>query len=1043
MRLPEFGVKFPVTNIMIFLSVLVLGLVSLRKLPIDLMPEIEPPVISVITVYEGANAEDVETKVTEVVENNLAIISNLDKLTSRSLEGLSIVSCRFKWGVNLDEASNDIRDRLEFAKRSLPDEIDSPIVFKFNTATIPIVFVGINAPEEVYPRLFHLVDKQVSDELKRIPGVGAVQMYGGLQRQININLDRARLEAYSLSVQKVAERLAQENISLPSGNLKVGYLDYALRVPGEFASPDEIKDIIISSEGARTVYLKDVAQVEDAFKEETFAARSQGKLGMMLMVQKRSGANTVEVAKRIRNRIQQLEKQFPENLKFAILLDSSEHIVQSVRDLTQTVYWGGLFVILIVLFFLRQIRPSVIIALTIPFSLIISFIFMYFLGYTINIMSLSSLAIAIGMVVDNAIVVTDNAYRHREKGQAPEEAAITGTSEVGRAISASTFTTVVVFLPLAFLTGVTGIMFKQLAVIVTVTLLASLFTALTFSPMLCSKLLVRLPEESTEDKKKSLYKRFYETSGRFFQKLEERYAQALEWALAHKKTAIFAAMAIFIFSLLLIPRIGTEFIPEEDTGDLNISIELPPGTRYEQTDKIARQVEGIFKQDVPEALTVFSRVGQSGSTRFAGAFGSRTGSNIMTVGAKLCKISQRKRSTKEIAESVRPKIGGLLGVKKISIQAGSPFSRILFGGGKPVSIEILGHDLEAADKLAYQLKSEISQIRGVVDATVSRELGRPELQVEVDRLKASSLGLSMNTIADTLRTYFYGKAATKFRQAGDEYDIFLRLKESERASIQDIENIPLTSASGKIIRLNNIAKVIQRTGPIEIERMNQERIIKVEANVFRRSLGDIAKDIRAVIEQTNIPADITVNLGSDIEEQAKAFRELLLLFVLAGLLVYMVMAGQFESLVDPLIIIFSVPFAFTGVAFGLLLSGVNLSILAFLGLVMLAGIVVNNAIVLVDYINLLRSQGLSLSEAIVSGGKNRLRPVLMTTITTLFGMLPLALSKGEGSELWKPLGVSIISGLSVSTLITLILVPVMYMIFNQRTNLSASASPKK
>src|SRR3989338_3998404 len=541
MRLPEFGVRFPVTNAMIFLTVLVLGLVSLNKLPIDLMPEIEPPNISVITVYEGANAEDVETKVTEVVENNLAIISNLDKLTSRSLEGLSVVSCRFKWGVNLDEASNDIRDRLEFAKRSLPDEIETPIVFKFNTATIPILFLGINAPQEVYPRLFHLVDKQVSDELKRIPGVGAVQMYGGLELQININLDRSRLEAYNLSVQKIAERLAQENITLASGNLKVGYLDYTLRLPGEFTSADEIKDIIISSKDDKLIYLKDVAEVEDAFKEETMSVRSQGKEGMMLMVQKRSGANTVEVAKRVRNQIQKLETQLGENLKFSILLDNSEHIIQSVRDLTQTVYWGGLFVILVVLFFLRQIRPSLIIALTIPFSLIIAFIVMYFFGYTINIMSLSSLAIAIGMVVDNAIVVTDNVYRHREKGEAPQEAAIAGTSEVGRAIAASTFTTVVVFLPLVFLTGITGIMFKQLAAIVTVTLLASLFTALTFSPMLCSKLLVKLPERSSTLKKKTLYRGFYETSARFFQYLEDVYAQALECALAHKKTTIFTA----------------------------------------------------------------------------------------------------------------------------------------------------------------------------------------------------------------------------------------------------------------------------------------------------------------------------------------------------------------------------------------------------------------------------------------------------------------------------------------------------------------------
>jgi HAE1 family hydrophobic/amphiphilic exporter-1 len=1032
MRLPEFGARLPVTNIMIFFAILVLGVVSLSKLPIDLMPEIEPPVISVITVYEGASAEDVETKVTEIIENNLATVSNLDKLTSRSLEGLSVVSCRFNWGVNLDEASNDIRDKIEFAKRLLPDEIDTPIVFKFNTAMIPILFIGVNSPESVYPELYHIVDKRVSDYLKRIPGVGAVQMWGGLERQINVSIDRLRLEGYHLSVQQIVDRLAQENITLPVGDLKTGYLDYSLRVPGEFSDPKQIKDIIIQQEGERIVYLKDVAKVEDAFKEVTMIVRSNGQPGVMLMVQKRSGANTVDVANRVKKEIKRLEKQLPEHIKFSILMDSSEHITQSIKDLTQTVYWGGLFVILVVFLFLRQLRPSLIIALTIPFSLIIAFVFMYFLGYTINIMSLSSLAIAIGMVVDNAIVIVDNVFRHRERGEKPKEAAIYGASEVGLAVSASTFTTVVVFLPMMFLTGIVGIMFKQLAILITITLLASLFTALTFSAMLCAKLLTVMPQDKFNKENKSFFQRLYELTGRFFEGLESVYSKILGWALRHKKLTVFIAICIFVFSIALVPKIGTEFVPEEDTGDLNVQVELPVGTRVEETNKISREIEELFKKDVPEARTIFARIGQSSSGRFGAAFGQKLGSNIVVVGAKLSKVDERQRSIKEIAESIRPKITALLGVKKVNIQAGSPFSRILFGGGKPISIEILGHELETTDALAYKIKSEIAEISGVVDVTVSREIGNPELQVEVDRTKASSLGLSMANITDTIRTYFYGKSATKYREAGDEYDIFVRLKDSDRTSIKDIEDIPITSSSGKIIRLSNVAKVIHRTGPIEIERQNQDRIVRVEANTFRRSLGDIAKDIRQVIQNINAPPDITINLGSDIEEQGKAFRDLLLLFILGGLLVYMVMAAQFESLLDPFIVMFSVPFAFTGVAFGLFFGGITLSVISFLGLVMLSGIVVNNAIVLVDYINILRSRGLSMHEAVTIGGANRLRPVLMTTITTLAGMLPLAVSKGEGSELWRPLGVSMIGGLSLSTFITLVLVPVLYAIFEGR-----------
>lgn len=751
-----------------------------------------------------------------------------------------------------------------------------------------------------------------------------------------------------------------------------------------------------------------------------------------MMVQKRSGANTVEVANRVKKEIKRIEKQIPEGIKFSILMDNAEHIVQSIKDLTQTVYWGGVFVILVVFLFLRLVQPSLIIALTIPFSLIIAFIFMYFLGYTINIMSLSSLAIALGMVVDNAIVVVDNVFRHRERGQKPNEAAIYGASEVGLAVSASTFTTMAVFLPMMFLTGIVGIMFKQLAILITVTLLASLFTALTFSTMLCSKLFIVMPQGRFKETDKTLYQKFYETSGKFFENLEFIYARLLGWSLRHKKLTVFIATIIFVFSLMLVPKIGTEFIPEEDTGDFSIQIELPVGTRVEETDKIARQVETIFKQDIPEAKMIFCRLGQSSSGRFGVAFGQKLGSNVIIVGAKLSKSSERKRTVKEIAQTVRPKITSLLGVKKINIQAGSPFSRILFAGGKPVSIEIFGHDLLTTDTLAHKIKEEVSKIPGVVDVTVSRELGRPELQVEVDRAKASSLGLSMANITDTLRTYFYGNAATKYREGGDEYDVFVRLKDSDRASIQDIEDIPLVSNSGKIIRLNNVAKVVHRTGPIEIERQNQERIIKVEANTFRRSLGDIAKDIRKVLATINVPPDITVNLGSDIEEQGKAFRDLLLLFVLGGLLVYMVMAAQFESFLDPFIVMFSVPFAFTGVAFGLFFGGITLSVISFLGLVMLSGIVVNNAIVLVTYIKILRKRGLSMYEAVTSGGANRLRPVLMTTITTLAGMLPLALSRGEGSEIWRPLGISMIGGLTLSTFITLVLVPVLYAIFEGR-----------
>jgi hydrophobe/amphiphile efflux-1 (HAE1) family protein len=1030
MNLPEFGVKYPVTNLMIFLAVLVWGAVSLTKLPIDMLPEIEAPSVSVITVYEGAPAEDVESKVTEVIENNLATISNLDKLTSRSLEGLSVVTCRLNWGTNLDETSNDIRDKLEFAKRSLPDEIDTPIVFKFNTSMIPILYLGVSS-EKNYSQLYHIMDKEVGDSLKRLPGVGAVQVYGGLERQINVSIDRGRLEAYHLSIQQVVARLAGENITLPAGNLKVGYTDYALRVPGEFSDPEQIKDIIISQSAERIVYLKDVADVADSFKEETMIVRSNRKQGAVMMIQKRSGANTVEVSRRVQKELKKLEKNLPPGIKFSILMNSAEEIEQSIKDLSGTVYLGGIFVILTVLFFLRQFLPSLVIALTIPFSLIIAFVFMYVFGYTINIISLSSLAIAIGMVVDNAIVIVDNVSRKLERGQKPKEAAVFGASEVGLAVSASTFTTVVVFAPMIFLTGIVGIFFKQLAVMITVTLLASLFTALTFSPMLCA-LWLKNPKVPKPGEAKKAGNKFYEVSEKFFFGMEAGYSRILDWALSHKVLTVGFALIVFVISIAIIPKIGTEFIPEEDSGDLTIFVEMPVGTRVEETNKAAKQVEKIVTENVPELKDVFSRTGQSSAGRFGAVFSAKIGSNVGMIGVKLTKVDQRIRSTKEIGEAIRPKIAGIVGVKKVSIQAGSAVSRMLFGGNKPISIEILGNDFKVTDELAYQLKDKLEKVSGIVDVSISRELGKPELQVEVDRTKASSLGLSMESITDTLRTNFYGYTATKYREAGEQYDVFVRLKDADRTSIRDIENLSLVSSAGKIIRLSNIAKVVPKTGPIEIERQNQERIVKVEANVFKRSLGDAAKDIQKIISQTNVPLGVEINLGADVEEQAKSFRDLFLLFLLGTMLVYMVMASQFESLLDPFIIIFSVPFAWTGVALGLLVGGITLSMISFIGLVMLVGIVVNNAIVLVDYINILRSRGLSMREAITTGGANRLRPVLMTTITTLFGMLPLAFSKGQGSETWRPIGISMVGGLSISTLVTLVLVPVMYALLKKK-----------
>ncbi|MBI5050206.1 MAG: efflux RND transporter permease subunit, partial [Nitrospirae bacterium] len=706
--------------------------------------------------------------------------------------------------------------------------------------------------------------------------------------------------------------------------------------------------------------------------------------------------------------------------------------IDSLNTLKTTVWQAGALVILVVWFFLRRFLPSLVIAFTIPFSLLIAFIYLFITGKTINTISLSSLIIAIGMVVDNAIVVVDNVSRHLERGQKPREAAIFGTSEMFLSIGASTLTTIVVFLPMLFATGVVSIIFGELAIIVTVTLLASLFTAATFSPMLCSKWLKF--NNNGNNKKNKLFGRFYRISESWFKSWEELYAKSLAWCLRHKKIVIFGFMGVFIISIFLVKFIGTEFVPEQDTGDVRPSVYLPIGTRVEETDKVAAQIENIFKQDVPEEKFLYVRLGQSSG--MGAIMGQSSGSHIIGGGAKLSPKTERKRSVKDIAQFVRNKIRRIPGVIKIDISTSSPVNTISMITGstsKQIQVEIIGHSLESTDVVAKKLKEVIEKIPGAVDVTISREMNRPELRVEVNREKAAALGIDISTIADSVKAFVDGITATKYREKGDTYDIYVRLEEKFRAKPEDVENLSIVSSlSGKQVKLSSIARVYEASGPLEIERKNRERVVKVECNTYKRPMGKVTEDIKDELRKITIPSDITIEFGGSVEEQSKAFGDLLLLLILGIVLVYMVMVAQFESLLDPFIVMFAVPFTFTGVILGFILTGTTLNIYSFLGIVMLMGVVVNNAIVLISYINILRARGLSMFEAVTVGGRERLRPVLMTTITTLVGLLPLALSVGEGSEMWRPLGITMVSGLTLSTFVTMLFVPVLYAIFEER-----------
>ncbi|MDD5495986.1 MAG: efflux RND transporter permease subunit [Candidatus Omnitrophica bacterium] len=1035
MSLPEFGVKRPMTNLMIFCGIIIIAFYSLTRLGIDMMPEIEPPAITVIASYAGANPEDVEIKVTEPLENQLATTPGIEKITSRSMEGTSLITLKFKWGTNLDEASNDIRDRIELAKRYLPDipdEMDNPFIFKFNTANIPILYIGITA-DQSYSDLYDLIDKRVGDALRQLPGVGTVQLIGGLERQINVWIDRETLEGYGFSILDIGKILKEENVTQPLGSLKSGLTDYLLRLPGEFSSPDEINLVILGKHEGKFIYLKDVARVEDGFKEITTHVRLNKRPGMMMMIQKQTGTNTVEVAEVVKKRLAQLEKALPADIKMYTIFDTSKDIIVSLNSLKSSVWLAIMLVIFVVWFFLRHFMASMIIALTIPFSLLISFIYLFMSGKTINVISLSSLAIAAGMVVDNAIVVVDNVYRHIERGERVQEAAIFGTSEIFFSIGASTLTTIAVFMPMLFITGVVGIMFGELAMIVVVTLAASLFTASTFTPMLCSKWLKAKGQGVMVQRQGGVIKKFHEASERWFSALENFYSKALAWCLSHRKVVIFGFLAAFILSIFLTRFIGNEFIPEEDTGDVRITVDLPLGTRLEETDLIARRIENILKKEVPEAKFIYVRSGES-SRGMGKVMGGSSGTHVVQCGAKLVSKTERKRSVAEVGQVLRKEIQRIPGVMKIDVSTGNPLGRIITGsGGKAIQVEIIGHSFEETNALAERMKGTIEGVPGAVDVTISREINLPELKIEVDREKATALGLNMNTIATSLKTYIEGSTATKYREKGETYDIYVRLEESSRSKIEDVESLSIVSPlTGKQVKLANIAKIYEVTGPVQIERQNRERVVRVESNVYGRSAGKVKEDIKKAIDKITLPADVMINFGGEAEEQEKAFRDLTFLLILGIALVYMVMAAQFESLLDPFIVMFAVPFTFTGVFLAFLVTRTTLSVITFLGIVMLMGIVVNNAIVLISYIGILRARGHSMLEAVTRGGKDRLRPVLMTTITTLAGLLPLALSRGEGSETWQPLGITMIGGLSVSTLVTLLFVPTLYAVFESR-----------
>lgn len=1021
MKLPEIAVRRPVTTVMFFAAITLLGCVAFFKLNLDMLPDIEPPAVSVITPYPGASAADVESEVTKYLEEQLSTTPDLDRLESKSKDNIAIVNCVFNWGTDLDVAVNDIREKIDLAKPDLADGAEEPFIFKFSSSMVPVLVMTVTA-EESSPDLYRIVDKQIADPLKRVPGVGAIVYVGGQERQINVHFDREALEAYHLSVQQIRHVLAAENLNLPAGTAKIGRNELQIRVAGRYRDAAEIANTVIGSDSDALVRLRDVATVTDAFEEPQEWARS-GKLpAIALLIQKQSGANTVRVIETIKERLKTLKNDVPADIEIHTILDNSDHIYAMINSLAEAAIVGGLLVIVVCFLFLRRFRTSLVVTLAIPFSIVAAFIGLFVMGYTINVISLMSLAIAVGMVVDDAIVVLENIVRHVDGGKSPKLAAVEGASEVGMAVAASTLTIVAVFAPLLLVKGIAGIIFGQLAFMILITIVASLFISLTLTPMASSRLL-----RSRDERKLNPV---FVWSERLLNKIETGYSHVLGWGIGHRKIVLSLIIIVFTGSLALIPLIGTEFFPEVDSGEVEVVLEMPEGARGEVTARTTKEMlEAV--NSIPEMRATYALAGQT-KKGFLTALGFEEGTNIGRIGGRLTDKEKRIRSAKEIASELREQVMKLPGVEKFSASAVSAIQKAFLGGGRPISIEILGHDIEVTNEVADKIKRIVEATPGAVDVSVSRKRPRPEVRVRLDRDKAASLGVNVALVADALRTHYYGFDDTKFREAGDDFDIELRLKKDQRETIREIGETPITTLTGQTIKLRNVASVSEGFGPVEIERKNRVRVTKVQAGVQGKVLGDVVRDIREQMASLDLPPGVSIEWGGEVEEQRKAFRDLTLLLILGIALVYMVMAGEFEDFVDPFIIMFSVPFAFVGVIWAFAVTATPLNLMSFIGVIMLMGIVVKNAIVLVDYTKQLRARGMGLNEAVVTGGKTRLRPVLMTSLTTIFGMVPLALSRGEGSEVWNALGITVIGGLLVSGLVTLILVPLVYSLVHQR-----------
>ncbi|MCH5318523.1 MAG: efflux RND transporter permease subunit [Paramuribaculum sp.] len=1016
------AVKRPIMTTLCFVAVVILGLFSLKQLPIDLYPDVETNTLMVMTSYSGASAQDIEQNVTRPLENVLNSVSNLKHITSKSRENISVITLEFEYGEDIDVLTNDVRDKLDMISSMLPDDAENPVIFKFSTDMIPIIILSVRASESM-PGLYKILDDAIVNPLARINGVGSVSISGAPKREIHVYVDPNRLEAYNLTVEQIGSVIGAENRNIPGGSFDIGSDTYAMRVQGEFTSSDQLANVVVGTFENRTIYLRDVARIDDSLEERAQQTYNNGEQGAMIVIQKQSGANSVEISNKVLQILPSLEKRLPTDVKVGVIVDTSDNIRNTISSLVETVLYALLFVVLVVFLFLGRWRATLIITITIPISLIASFIYLFATGNTLNIVSLSALSISIGMVVDDAIVVLENVTTHIERGSDPKQAAVHGTNEVAVSVIASTLTLIAVFFPLTLVTGMTGVLFRQLGWMVTIMMIISTVCALSLTPMLCSVLLKRQVRHGRA------YQVLFTPVNKGLDSFDNGYGKLLTWVVGHKLITFIVCIGIFVGSIFLMKQVGTEFFPTADDARMRVSLELPIGTRVEISQESAKRLSDLWREKYPEIKTLNYTTGSASSDNTFASL-SDNGPHIISMNIRLTDPGERDRSSSEIAALMREDLKQFPEFKKAQVSVGGMGGGM--GGQASIDYEIYGYDFNETDSVAKMLQAELRKIPGAADVLISRADYQPEYQVDFDREKLALYGLNLSTAATYLRNRINGNLASQFREDGEEYDIKVMYAPEYRTSLEDIENILIYNNAGKAVRLRDVGTVVERFTPPTIERKDRERIVTVSTTVQDVPMSDIVEASQEAIDKMEIPQGISIQLAGSYEDQQDSFRDLLTLAVLIIILVYIVMAAQFESYTYPGIIMTSLMFAFSGVFIILYLSGHTLNVMSMIGAIMLIGIVVKNGIVLIDYISLNRERGMSIRRAVILGGKSRLRPVVMTTLTTILGMVPMALGTGQGAEMWRPMGTAVIGGLTFSTILTLLFVPVLYCVFASR-----------